>query len=151
MAFTPWIVTHVYTDACKSEGNLAEIGPSVDDLVTALMNQAGSDVPARTTGPVDLEVGGYPAKLLQVSVPTAEHLDTSVCRHPDQLIQIWADATESSFFAIPADPAFDLPANVYIVDVNGERVVFYTTYTSAASAADVAELEGIIESIRFQP
>ena len=89
VALAPWVVTHVYTDACKSEGALTEIGPTVDDLVTSLADQGGSDA----TEPVDVEVGGYPAKLIKVSVPT--DLDTSTCSNPGLLIQIWADATES--------------------------------------------------------
>lgn len=142
--FTPFLVTHVYTDACDSEGNLTEIGPTVDDLVTALVDQANSDA----TEPVDIEVDGNPAKLITMSVPS--DLDTATCRHPDLLIQIWADAGENSYLAIPVDPP-DLPNDVYIVDVNGERVVFVTGGGLEASEADVAELEGLIESIRFQP
>jgi hypothetical protein len=143
--FTPFVVTHVYTDACDSEGTLTEIGPTVADLVAALVDQVSSEA----TAPVDVEVGGYPAKFITMSVPA--DLDTSTCRHPELLIQIWANAAENDYFAIPVDPAVDPYGGVYIVDVDGDRVVMVTGSGSEASAADIAELEAIIASIRFQP
>lgn len=148
LAFVPWVVTHVYADACQSEGTLTEVGPTVDDLVAALVDQANSEA----TVPVDLEVGGYPAKFISMSVPT--DLDTATCRFPGVLIQIWADAGETDFFAIPADPAnpaADSVGDVYIVDVNGDTVVILAGYTPDSSAADIAELEAIIASIQFEP
>lgn len=143
--FHPWVVTHVYTDACRSEGALTEIGPTVADLVAALVDQANSEA----TAPVDVEVGGYPAKFISMSVPA--DLDTATCRHPDALIQIWADAAENDYFAIPVDPRVDMHGDVYIVDVDGERVVIVAGSAPEASAADIAELEAVIASIRFQP
>ena len=148
LGFVPWVVTQVYADACQSEGSLTEVGPTVDDLVTALVDQANSEA----TAPVDVEVGGYPAKFISMSIPT--DLDTSTCRHPDQAIQIWADAAENDFFALPVDPAnpvADAGSGVYIVDVNGERVVILGGYTPDSSAAEIAEFEGIIASIHFEP
>ena len=146
LGFVPWVVTHVYSDACHSEGALKEVGPTVDDLVAALVDQANSDA----TQPADVEVGGYPAKFINMSVPT--DLDTSTCRNPELLIQIWANRIETDYFAIPVgtDPHADAVSGVYIVDVNGERVVLLAGHEPDASAADVAELDSIIGSIRFQ-
>ncbi len=148
LGFVPWVVTHVYADACQSEGTLTEIGPTVDDLVAALVDQPNSDA----TTPTDVEVGGYPAKLVTMSIPT--DLDLSTCRHPELLIQIWANPEETDFFAIPAvldNPVADPVNDVYIVDVEGERVVILAGHTTTSTAADIAELEAIIASIRFEP
>jgi hypothetical protein len=136
-------VTHVYSDACKSEGALTEVGPTVDDLLRALEDQVGSDA----STPVDVNVGGYPAKRIEMSVPAG--LDTSTCRHPDVLIQIWADEAETSWFAIPVDHAATIP--VYIVDVDGQRAVILTEEPATASPNDVAELREIVDSITFEP
>lgn len=148
LSFVPWVVTHVYADACKSEGTLTEVGPTVDDLVVALVDQVNSEA----TTPVDVEVGGYPAKFLNMSIPT--DLDSSTCRIAGELIQIWADPAETDFFALPVDPAnpaADAGSGMYIVDVNGERVVILAGYTPDSSTADIAELEAIIASIHFEP
>ncbi len=40
---------------------------------------------------------------------------------------------------------------VYIVDVDGTRQVIDTLYLPGASAADRAELDQIVASIRFEP
>jgi len=146
LGFDVFPVTHVYTDACHSEGALTAVGPTVDDLVTALTNQANSDA----TTPVDVQLGGYPAKFISMSIPT--DLDTATCRYPGVLIQIWADPGETDFFALPVDASTINPlSGVSIVDVDGKRVVILSGHTSTASAADIAELESIIGSIRFQP
>lgn len=148
LGFVSWVVTHVYADACQSEGTLTEVGPTVDDLVAALVDQPDSDA----TTPTDIEVGGYPAKFITMSVPA--DLDTSTCRHPEQLIQVWANPEETDYFAIPTavdNPVADPVNSVYIVDVNGERVVILAGYTTESTAADIAELESIIASIHFEP
>ncbi len=147
VAFVTSVVTDVYTDACKSEGALAEVGPTVDDLVRALVDQVGSDA----STPVDVTLGGYPAKRIDISVPA--DLDTATCRYPGIGIQIWADPAETEFLAIPVDPANPVAdlSLVYIADVNGDRVVIITGHSPGASTTDIAELDAIIESISFQP
>lgn len=142
--FTPTVVTHVYTDACQSQGTLTPVGPTADDLVRALVDQADSDA----STPVDTTVGGYPAKRIDMSVPA--DLDTSTCREPDVLIQIWADAAETSWFAIPVDPP-GLVSPVYIVDADGTRVVLFAGGGPEASASDLAELQAVLDSITFEP
>lgn len=148
LGFLPFIVTHIYADACNSAGALTEVGPTVDDLVRALVDQVGSDA----STPVDATLGGYPAKRIDMSVPA--ELDTATCRYPGELIQIWADPAETGFFALPVDPAnpaADQVSRVYVADVNGDRVVILTGHAPGASTSDIAELDGVIDSIRFEP
>jgi len=144
LGFFPWVVTHVYTDACRSEGALTEIGPTVDDLVRALVDQVSSDA----STPVDVTLGGQPAKRIDVSIPAT--LDLATCRHPGELIQVWADPAESTFFAIAAQPGNQVN-QVYIADVNGARSVIVSGHPQAASASDIAEMQTIVDSIAFQP
>ena len=142
LGFTPYAeVTHVYADACESAGTLTAVGPTVDDLVGALEAQVGSDA----TAPVDVVVGGYSGKRVDISVPA--ELDTATCRNPG-VIQIWADPAETSFFAFFPNTE---PASVYILDAKGERVVFTVGHSPSSSPADVAELEVIFNSIQFVP
>ncbi len=145
VSFYPFNVTHIYSDACTSDGVLAAIGPTPDDLVQALVDQGGSDA----STPVDVTVGGYPATRIDMSIPAA--LDLGTCRHaPDLLLQIWADEAEESFFAIPAERR-DQVFPVYIVDVDGTRAVFLPSQQAEATAADIAELESVLASITFVP
>ena len=134
-----YVVTHVYADACDSAGTLREIGPAAEDLVRAILEQ--QNTPA--VGPTDVTVGGYPAQRVDLGYPT--QIDDSQCRNPGIVIQVWADEAETSYFALP-------PGNyrsVYVVDVNGERVVFTAGHASQATDEDRAELQEIIDSIRF--
>ncbi len=137
MAF--YVVTHVYADACQSEGTLREIGPSPDDLVAALLAQ--EDIAA--SGPTDLTIGGYPAQRVDLGYPPG--LDTTACRHGDMGIQVWADEAETYFFALASQRS----ASVYVVDVDGERAVITTVTTPNASVEDIAELEAIVGSVTF--
>lgn len=142
--FYPFDVTHVYMDACKAAGTLTEIGPTVDDLLRALAGQGGSDA----STPVDVTLGGYPAKRIEMSIPA--DLDLSTCRYPDEGIQIWADAGETAFFAIPAERR-DTAYSAYVVDVDGTRTVILPGQGPDASASDIAELEAVMASITFFP
>ena len=137
-----YVVTHVYADACESEGTLTEVGPTVDDLVNALANQAASDAAA----PVDLTIGGYAAVRIEMSAEAG--LDAASCSVPG-VLQIWADQGETDFFAMPVEVADS--ATVYIVDVEGERVVIAAGGRTDTSAADLAELDAVIASISFEP
>jgi hypothetical protein len=132
-------VTHVYTDACQSEGTLAPIGPTLEDLATALTNQAASE--ATTT---DLTLGGYPAKRIDVVIPAAQA--TADCRYPG-VFQIWGDVAETGFFALAAGGSTGV---VHAIDVDGQVLVFTSSLGPQVSATDVAELEGLIASITIE-
>ncbi len=144
LGFDTSVVTRVYADACKSKGTLTEVGPKADDLVRALVDQVGS----KKSAPVDATLGGRPAKRIDISVPP--DLDSATCRNPGELIQIWANSAETEFFAIPLVYPAGVVQQVYTADVNGRRAVIVTGTPAAASAADVAELKGVMDSLRFE-
>ena len=141
VALAPFIVTHVYTDTCAQEGEfeLAPIGPSVNDLANALEALGGAEVsPAE-----DITVDGYPAK--RVDLAFSEDIDLADCRVP--ALQVWADASETDFFAFLPGSA----GSVYIVDVQGQTLAITSIWRNASSASDVAELEAMVDSIQIEP
>lgn len=133
-------VTHVYADACRSEGTLTEIGPTADDLVTALVAQRNTVL----AGPTEVQLGGYPAQRVDLDIPA--DLDMGTCRYPE-LIQIWAQDPERDYFALP----LGYPGSVYVADVDGQRVVITTSHGPDATDEELAELAGIVASLRFAP
>jgi len=138
VGFNTWKVDHVYTDTCAASGKLKAIGPTVDDLVTALKSLGGATV----SPPITTVVGGYSAKLMEITLPA---VDVSKCRVP--FLQIWADAALQDYFAL-------LPrsqASVYVVDVSGQTLVITTNQGPSASDADVAELEAMLRSLKIEP
>ena len=133
---THWEVTQVYTDACRSEGNLAPIGPTLDDLATALIGQASTEATA-----ADLFIDGHRAKRIEISIPAEQPTDD--CRVPGAF-QIWADTAETGFFALPSGGWRGV---VHAIDVDSGLLVFMTSIGPQGTMRDVAKLDAIIASI----
>lgn len=139
--FYPVVVDNIFAHACEGEaGGLTEIGPSVDDLATALLQQPGPEA----SGPVDTTLGGYPALRIDLTIPEA--LDLETCSFEGIGLQIWYSPPADKYFVLLADGI----ASVYIVDVNGQRQVFLTQYRSATSGDDLAELQSVLDSIHIE-
>jgi hypothetical protein len=140
MSFGPWLpgtaedVNYVYADACHSADQLAPIGPTLDDLVTALEDQAGTDSDTSM-------ISAGPAIGRRVEIREAAGLDRSSCRFgAEGPLQVWP-----GWFALP--PGYR--GLVYAFDVGGERVVFVSGLGPEATDADVAEVDAIVGSFEF--
>lgn len=127
-----WTVGNVPTDACDSRGTLPEppIGPTVDDLVAALDDQANTNMSA----PVDVVVGGYAGKRVTLLAP-----DDNNCGTP---VTTWiaADGAQTRELS-----EYNLPDTVWILDVEGQRVVIVTTTTDDTGEADVTDVMDSLE------
>ena len=136
-----YAVTHVYSDACKSEGALEPVGPTVDDLVQALEDQHATDAVIS-----DVVLDGQPGERIDL-VQTAG-LDRSECRHATSgPLQIWANPGETGFYAFAPEHT----GRVYAVDVGGDRVVLSAVIGPGVPESDIAEFEAMIDSIEFGP
>ena len=135
------VVDAIYADACTADGDQPmEVGPSVDDLATALLEQPGPEA----SGPVDTTLGGYPASRIDLTVPGG--FDLNGCRMEGLGLQVWYSPPADKYFVLLPDGI----ASVYIVDVDGQRQVFLTQYRSATSDEDVRELQAVLDSIRIE-
>jgi hypothetical protein len=115
------------------------VGPTADDLVTALVEQAAGNASA----PTDVTVGGYPGKRVELSLPVG--LDITTCDNGE--FYRWWDEFGGQ---IGGWPPHDQSNIVYILDVGDMRAVIDTLYTPDASEADLAEAEQLIASMRFE-
>jgi hypothetical protein len=139
LGFYAVVVDAIYADACEPNGDqLMEVGPSVDDLATALLKQPGP----RASGPVDTTLGGYPASRIDLTVPKG--FDMKACRLEGLGLQVWYSPPADKYFVLLPDGI----ASVYIVD--GQRQVFLTQYRSATSDQDVRELQAVLDSIYIE-
>ena len=135
LAFYFVIVDAIFADPCVGvEGG--EVGPSVDDLVMALLDQPFTKI----SEPIDTILGGLPAKRIDLTVP--DDFDTAACNVPAGL-QIWYSQPADKYLVALADGT----VSVYIFDVNGERQVFYTQHRTGTSADDISEMQEVVESI----
>ena len=133
------VVENIYANACTGmdAGGVLDVGPSADDLVIALMEQRVSNA----TGPFETTIGWVPRT---ASRPGEYHRLRQLqgCAAGEGL-QIWHG--QEGWYTV-----FDGQNSVYVVDVNGLRAVLPIVIKPEASAADIAELDAIIQSIEFE-
>lgn len=131
------IVNNVYADPCNvGEGVLIpELGPGVEDLAAALAGQ-----PLTVASPItDVSLAGYSGKYLEYTVPELDPECTSFGLHR------WPSAPG------PRQALVDESDRVWILDVDGVRLVIDVFSFAGASDADLAEVLEIVDSIRIAP
>ena len=143
------MVTGLYSDPCDADyfGTPdVVVGPTVDDLVNALAEQTAYEA----TTPVDVTVGGYSGKRVDLQLPSDENPDDqfnqgdrfgAACRNGGYFL--W----DGSIYAQGPDNRWHL----WILDVDGVRVVIQGQDFPGTSAQDQAEIQDIVESIRIEP
>jgi hypothetical protein len=124
----------LYVDPCRpdDEGNAdISVGPTVDDFVTALVDHPSLDV----TAPVDVTLAGYSGKYVDLLVPD----DISECfRYRPMDAHIYAQGPGQRW-------------HMWVLDVNGVRVLVETNDHPGTSADRLAEEQAIIDSLEITP
>jgi hypothetical protein len=143
LEFYAVVPNRIAADACEGiEGGLMEIGPSVDDFATALLEQPGTEA----SRPVATTLGGRPAIRIDLAVP--EGYDLTTCSFGEVGFQIWYSRPADKYFVLLRDN----PTSVYIVDVDGQRQVFIAGPVGPTTTKqDAQELQAVLDSIRFDP
>jgi len=141
LGFYAVVVDKIYADSCAPENERTQaVGPGVDDLYVALLDQTNG---AEISEPVNTTLGGRPATRFDLTIP--KRLEVARCRLAPYGLQIW--------YSEPADKHFvllrDATASVYVVEVDGKRQVFLAQVGNSASAADRAELQTVLDSLRI--
>jgi hypothetical protein len=140
VAFNTWLVTYVYGDACHTDGTRRETG-SRELLATALMEQKGHAPFQRT----EVTFGGLPATQLEISIPS--DYTGAGCDDPDlQVLPNPGGADSEALWVFGGEIV-----TIYIVDAELQPTVFATIRKVDSFPANVAALEGVVASVRFQP
>jgi hypothetical protein len=108
------------------------VGPGVDDFANAL---AGNPL-LEVTAPVEVTLAGYSGKYMDLQVPS----DILVCTGR---YWVW----EPALYAQGPSQRWHL----WILDVDGIRVVVESMDYPGTSAEDRAELQAIVDSIQIDP
>jgi len=137
VAFTTWVITHVFVDACKEPRTMLEVGTK-ESITSALAAQGGHD----TTGPTEVIFGGVPATRLEFTVPAG--FDMRQC---GDLVRLWPgqggdDNSGEPMFA-------GQTTTVYVVEQDGRVTVAIAVTHVDSSPDDVEQLRAIVESVRF--
>ena len=147
-------VTNLVTDGCSDHLHSdPPIGPSVDDLATALADLAPFQV---TTPPEDVTVYGYSGRHLELTVP-----DLPVEGSGDQLRFAGCAGGQLKSWVAPFDTAPDdafygytgpgYTEEFWILDVEGTRVMIAAERSDDSPQQDLEELTAVLDSIRIEP
>ena len=137
-------VTEIYAEGCLAD---PPVGPTVDDLVSALANVPGLNA----TAAVDVTVDGYAGKQIEFTVP--DHNEYECRGDPYALWYGPGEAAPGFKQAIRAvfDSNFPVHNKLWILDVGGTRVVIHAySYPGAPlHAQDGTDLDEILASIQI--
>jgi hypothetical protein len=129
------IVDNVVADPCSAgeKGLDPPVGPSVDDLVTAISGLDGF----ASTAPLDVTIDGHPGKEFTVTAPNSIRCDWKT----------WATSDRTNGVG-PGEVNM-----LRILDVNGTRVMISGAYhpSSPMAAEGLAALRQVMTSVRIQP
>jgi hypothetical protein len=144
MGLSVWDAIQVPTDPCRWSSTMTTPGPTVDDLVKALVAQRTRNASA----PVQATLAGYKGVYLEWSVPP-DMVDGENCdKWPDNGYRDFV-----SFLGVGGSERYEQLANqidrLWVLDVNGHRLVVDATYSADATAAQKTELGQVAGSLRF--
>jgi hypothetical protein len=131
-----WTVAGVVRDPCEGVAT-DDPGPSVRDLAVALRAQPGH----RTTKPRAVDVDGHSGLYLEVTLPDQEQLNG--CHESEQML--WRTDAGAGY----GSGIGDTVSRLWILDVDGTRVVMVAGTTPNETADEVAEVVAIAASAHF--
>lgn len=121
-----------------AEGNLdPPVGPTVDDLVQAIVSH-----PAWTaTEPTDITIDGHVGKLISIMIP----LDAPLPAGGEGQFYLFAEPGGGGIWGWAPGQTFDW----YIVDVDGQRLIIDSYHYPGTSEPDLAAQRTVVESVQF--
>lgn len=138
MGFTFWTADNVYATPCGSTGGLEPaIGPGVDDLADALIAQPGTIV--NDDRPVTVD--GYSGRFLDYTA------DLSLPNCDSGHLNRWTTVSSGT----SREALDDEHDQVWILDVDGQRIIIDAFDFPTTSEADRAELDAVIDTVRISP
>jgi hypothetical protein len=112
----------------------------VDDLVTAIRAQEGSEI----SEPVNVPMGGRDVQRYDISY--GQGVDPADCE--DGIARVW-QSDASGYVA--HDAGVQSTDTVYMVQTDVGRIVFGFWHRDDASDADIGEWQAMIDSIAIEP
>jgi hypothetical protein len=129
-----WIVDGVSADPCATDSMDWGVGPTADDLATAIAGWPGFDV----SRPTDVTLDGYQGKSLEFTVPD----DSEHCFGGD--FDLWRSG------GVIRGANEGNQSQLWILDVDGVRLVVEVVDFPGSSEQDRAESGQIFESIQIE-
>jgi hypothetical protein len=149
IAVSFWNVVDVYANGCHWLGPMIDPGSTVDGLAAVLAAR-----PLRNaTAPVAVSLGGYNGKFLQWSVPADINI-VDCDQDPADRSSYFESWTGLSVLSTGTTDRYQqAPGQVdrlWILDVEGRRLVIDAAYWPGATDQDRADLQRVVDSIAFK-
>jgi len=130
-------VANIYSDSCPSVQVNPPVGPTVDDLASAWASMPGFNATAAS----DVTVDGFDGKHIEFTVPDYNEKDCTygmfnLLREAGSHGDYWAQGPNQHH-------------QLWILDVDGTRLVIGATYFPNTSQQDRADLNEILNSIQI--
>jgi lysophospholipase L1-like esterase len=127
------IFDEVYADPCHDQQTLLDPlpGPSAGELADALAGLPGLDA----TSPTDVTLGGYRGKQLTITAPA-----------PGGSCRVWELPLGATNDMAPGDRQ-----RVWILDVDGQRLVIVAPEPPGMTAETRSEVQSVLDSIHIEP
>jgi hypothetical protein len=130
----------VYANPCHYNGLVnPPVGPSVDNLATALASLPG----LTATTPTAVTLGGYQGKQLTLTAPASF---AGCTLSSDGQFRIWG-----LLLGATNDMSAGERDQIWILDVGGRRLVIDAPQPTDETAAEAAEVQGVLNSIHLAP
>ncbi len=148
-------VTNLVRHGCRDHSWAdPPVGPSVDDLATALADLAPFRV---TSPPKDVTIYGFRGRHLQLTVPVlpveGPRDDRSFAGCEEGTLKSWVAAIDTepgdAFYGYNGEPG--RTEEFWILDVDGTRLMIEANWSPNSPRKDVAEMRAILDSIRIEP
>ena len=129
------LLDNTFKDPCLHIERSPKVGPTAADAAAALRQ-----IPeTASTAPVQMPIAGHPATYLELEIPA------SLPCPPNEFF-LWQDSPGGDWWA----QGLDETIRVWILEVQGERVVIASRTWPGTSDIARAERQRILDSIEFQ-
>jgi hypothetical protein len=143
MAVDQWQgIATVYSDPCRWQTTGASVGPTVDALVAALVAQKRGS----TATPVAVTIDSFSGKQIDLMVPLGV-TTAAIAACDGGQYKSWTDSTGGDRYN-QGPGQHDL---LDVLDVNGQTLEILRAFYPANTAADLAELQAIVDSVKITP
>lgn len=134
VAFVISVVDNTFEDPCSHRQRSPKVGPTVEDLATAL-----GEIPYTTaTDPIQTTIAGREATYIELAIPASLPCAPSA-------FYLWQDSPNEYWWV----QGLNETAQVWILEVGGERVTLLAHSYPGSSEEGKAELHEILDSIVF--
>ena len=136
MAIRFYVAPDLYANPlAPGDGLVPDVGPSVDDLVNAMVGHPDWPI----TGHTAVTIDGYAGQVVHLTLPTGTSGTTP--------FYLFTDATGGQVWGWHPGQLFD----VYVIDVGGKRLQIDAFHYPNTSAEDLAAQAAVINSVQLAP